>query len=343
MPVYLLANEVKYIVKIFDIQKNLTWSYQYYLVLSSTTLVSRDCFNSSQIKTHIGISPLFSWFGFGTLGCDRTVLACCVWDTLTDINTTTRITEKKIQLFCHSDSNKQQRSIVLWNYISVEKYTAIFSYSKVRKFSELVYWTSSTFWKKFEYKFSVSSFQLSLGVMCRLQVLVASASSWPWIEIRVQRTWIMDNSSWVGSFTAHGFHFRRHKMRSSRTKSRSWGSAAEPVYRGCGTATMNWSTCSQWIFTECWVDIILVLQEVWKKSWLWAIAVPQWGERLWLWGAGTMPGPPSCSEMWGWFKRPVFGRVSREGAGRAILLLLNDPVLMRAHTQPRTHTQFSSV
>lgn len=165
---------------------------------------------------------------FGALGCDHTVLAYCVWDRLTGINTTTRI-KRKSNFFCHHDTNKQQRSIVLWNYINVEKYTAIFSYSKVSKFSELVYWTTSIFWKKFENKFSAASFQLLLNVMRRLQVLVAPASSWPWIEIRVQRTWIMDNSSWVGSFTTHGFHFRRHKMGSSRTKSRSGASAAEPV------------------------------------------------------------------------------------------------------------------
>lgn len=59
----------------------------------------------------------------------------------------------------------------------------------------------------------------------------------------------------------------------------------------------------------------------------------------------TVPGPPSCSEMWGWFRRPVFARVSREGAGLSNPITPQWPCLnahKHTHMRAHTHTHFSN-
>lgn len=132
---------------------------------------------------------------------------------------------------------------------------------------------------------------------------------------------------------------RSHRMKSSITNSRSLGWAAEPLNTKCGTAAMNRSTFSQRIFTECWVDIIPVFLQVAGKSQHHS-GVSSYGCSGDTGRGEPMPGPPSCSEMWGWFRRPVFARVSREGAGPSNPITPQWPCLnARAHTHTLiTHT-----
>lgn len=96
---------------------------------------------------------------------------------------------------------------------------------------------------------------------------------------RKNNSWL-NNYGWVDSLASLISSFSE-KLRGNKEQKLSISSRAH-ITVAVYTAAMNWNTFSQRIFTECWVDIIPVLLEAWRKSRLQAECVPRQGEWLWL-------------------------------------------------------------